>query len=82
LGPIEFLGQIFTPEPLSLANEVMERLINLAKGLFYVNIPKHQQLMIYRQCIVTATNWAPLLDISNGKEEYKKVDTKLTEILE
>ena len=37
--------------------------------------------MIFKQCIVTAANYGPLLDVSNDKEAYKAVDIKLAEVL-
>ena len=80
-GFINFLGQKFTPEPLSLAGQIRENLSKLIKSLHFVTLPKHQQLMIFKQCIITACNWGPLLDVCPNKEAYKEIDEKLTETL-
>jgi hypothetical protein len=36
---------------------------------------------MFKQCVVTSANWAPLLDVSLDKEAYKEVDNKLLNIL-
>jgi hypothetical protein len=45
-------------------------------------VPIHQKLMIFKQCVVTATNWGPLLDAKDdSKDEYKDIDIFLGETL-
>ena len=41
----------------------------------------HQQFQIFRQCVLTACNYGPLLDAANDKESYKEIDVKLAWIL-
>ena len=36
---------------------------------------------MFKQCIVTAANYGPLLDVSSDKDAYHEVDLKLASIL-
>jgi len=69
-----YLGQEFKPNPVSLAPKILTRLEELKEALFCVNLPTHQRLLIFKQCIVTAANYGPLLDVSSDKDAYREVD--------
>lgn len=64
-GKIDFLGQIFNPKPESLSNMLLGRVQELCKILNTFDLPSHQKYLMFKQCIVTAVNYGPLIDLDH-----------------
>lgn len=41
----------------------------------------HQQLIMFKQCVVTACSYGPFLDANDCKDEYEALDTSLAKTL-
>ena len=52
---------------------------------FVRDIPDHTRFLMFKQCVVTAANYGPLLDSCDDdeevKEQYKQIDLKLLDIM-
>jgi len=63
-GKIDFLGQVFEITPLSLSDALLEKAKHLCEVLNSIEIPSHQKYLMFKQNVVTAVNYGPLIDVN------------------
>ncbi|CAL5990707.1 Reverse_transcriptase/endonuclease [Hexamita inflata] len=80
-GIVNFLGQDFGKTAKPLAKQITDNLKKKFDGYAKLDIPNKDKLLLFCQCIVSACNYGPLLDVAKhcaeNKQLYQEIDKQL-----
>ncbi|CAL6042095.1 Reverse_transcriptase (RNA-dependent DNA polymerase) [Hexamita inflata] len=80
-GIVNFLGQDFGKIAKPLAKQITDNLKKKFDGYAKLDIPNKDKLLLFCQCIVSACNYGPLLDVAKhcaeNKQLYQEIDKQL-----
>ncbi|CAL6013282.1 Reverse_transcriptase (RNA-dependent DNA polymerase) [Hexamita inflata] len=80
-GIVNFLGQDFGKTAKPLAKQITDNLKKKFDGYAKLDIPNKDKLLLFCQCIVSACNYGPLLDVAEhcaeNKQLYQEIDKQL-----
>ncbi|CAL6084362.1 Reverse_transcriptase (RNA-dependent DNA polymerase) [Hexamita inflata] len=80
-GIVNFLGQDFGKTAKPLAKQITDNLKKKFDGYAKLDIPNKDKLLLFCQCIVSACNYGPLIDVAEhcaeNKQLYQEIDKQL-----
>ncbi|CAL6045750.1 Hypothetical_protein [Hexamita inflata] len=80
-GIVNLLGQDFGKTAKPLAKQITDNLKKKFDGYAKLDIPNKDKLLLFCQCIVSACNYGPLIDVAEhcaeNKQLYQEIDKQL-----
>ncbi|CAL6035402.1 Reverse_transcriptase (RNA-dependent DNA polymerase) [Hexamita inflata] len=80
-GIISFLGQEFGKTAKPLAEQVVKKVMLKVNGLAHLSIATKYKLIMFGQTVVTAANYAPLIDVAENNAQTIKLYNEIDQLL-
>ncbi|CAL5979825.1 Putative_reverse transcriptase/endonuclease [Hexamita inflata] len=80
-GIISFLGQEFGKTAKPLAEYVVKKVMLKVNGLAHLSIATKYKLIMFGQTVVTAANYAPLIDVAENNAQTIKLYNEIDQLL-
>ncbi|CAL6071934.1 Reverse_transcriptase (RNA-dependent DNA polymerase) [Hexamita inflata] len=80
-GIISFLGQEFGKTAKPLAEQVVKKVMLKVNGFTHLTIATKYKLIMFGQTVVTAANYAPLIDVAKNNAQTIKLYNEIDQLL-